>query len=227
MIKNKNTSFKHILIGLISLLLPFQFFAQEVGSWWMYYGLNRIHNNWSIWTEAQYRSHDHGQNIEQLLLRTALNYHLSKNSLFALGYGYVATYELETDIKSPTTEEGRIFEQYIHKHIIPHIQFEHRLRLEQRWLQGIYLNRIRYRLFLSVPINKKYMELDTWFIGIYDEIFLNTIEEYFDRNRLYLALGYQIDEYINIQSGMMNQFTKNGDKWYFQLALTWNTDFRK
>jgi len=214
------------MTGICLVSSPFAL-AQDIGSWWMYYGLNRVNDNWSVWTEAQYRSHDNGANIEQLLLRTAINYHISKNSMLGLGYGYISSYEFETDFKNPTSEEGRIFEQYIHKHMLPHFLFEHRFRVEQRLLQGNYKNRLRYRLFLTVPLTKKYMEEKTFFLGIYNEIFLNTVDPIFDRNRFYAALGYQFDELVNLQLGMMNQKTQYLDKWYFQLALTWNTDFRQ
>ena len=201
--------------------------AQEVGSWWMYFGSNRLHDNWSLWTEAQYRSHDHGENVEQLLLRTAIQWHATKRSFFALGYGYIGNYIPETDIQNPTIEEGRIFQQYILKHNWSRTIFEHRFRLEQRWIQGEYANRFRYRLFLIIPLGKKKLEEDTWFIGLYDEIFLNTVEKYYDRNRLYGAIGYQFNSTTNLQVGMLNQDSELINKWYFQLALIWNPDFRK
>ena len=80
---------------------------------------------------------------------------------------------------------------------------------------------------LFIPLNNKEVVEKTWFVGIYDEIFLNTVEEYYDRNRFYAALGYQFNRMTNMQVGMLNQDTQNGDKWYFQLALFWNPDLRK
>lgn len=193
----------------------------------MYFGFNRIHDNWSLYTEAQYRSHDMGQEIEQLLLRTAMNYHISKNSSLAAGYGFIGSYDLETDIESPTTEEHRIFEQFIHKHFAPRIGFEHRVRVEQRFIGDTYKNRFRYRLFLTIPLGKKYMEPKTYFIGIYDELFINGEGKGFDRNRLYGAFGYQFNTSTNVQLGVLNQKLSNTNKWYLQVALLWNPDLRK
>ena len=222
---------KLALILILSMILrPFEIKSQEVGSWWMYFSAIKFHEKWSFWNEAQYRSHDHGENIEQLLLRVAPMYHLSQSSTIAFGYAYIADYSFETDINEPNAEEGRIFEQYILKHKIPRLGFEHRFRLEQRWKNGHYLNRFRYRLFLTIPIGKKEMEPDTWFAAVYDEVFLHTVpmgekDTYLDRNRLYIAGGYQFNQATNVQMGMMNQLTPYRDKWYFQLALNWNPNF--
>ncbi len=221
-----------LILILSSVLLPNKMKSQEVGSWWMYFSGMKLTDKWTLWNEAQYRSHDHGENIEQLLLRVAPMYNVSKSSSFALGYAYIADYSFETDINNPDAEEGRIFEQYMLKHKIPNLLFEHRFRVEQRWKNGVYLNRVRYRLFLTIPIGKKDMEPDTWFAAVYDEVFLHTVpmgekESYLDRNRLYFAGGYQFNKSTNLQMGMLNQLTPDFDKWYFQLALSWNPDFRK
>ena len=201
--------------------------SQEVGSWWMYFGNFRFNDQFSIWTEAQYRSYDHGENIEQMMLRSALNYHISKKSIATFGYGYIGNYLPGTDINNPTIEEDRIYQQFVQKHSIPLVLIEHRFRLEQRWPENTYRNRIRYRIFLTIPLNKKDIEAKTWFLGLYDELFLNTVEKYYDRNRFYFALGRQFNEYLNLQVGMLNQDTQFADKWYFQLAMSWNVDFRK
>ena len=66
-----------------------------------------------------------------------------------------------------------------------------------------YKNRLRYRLMLFVPLNKPVIEKGTLFLGFYDEIFINIKESFFDRNRLYGALGYQINKDISIQTGIL------------------------
>ena len=192
----------------------------------MYQGMNRVHDRWSIWTNIQYRSHDSGINIEQMLLRTSANYHFSKNLLICEGYTYVPSYAFEGDVLNPSIEENRIFEQLLIKQLAPHVFIEHRLMLEHRWTDIFYKNRFRYRLFLTIPLNKKYIEGYTWFFALYDEVFLNIQNEAFDRNRIYGALGYQFNEYTGMHVGMLNQSLKNYDKWYFQLMLVWNPDFR-
>jgi hypothetical protein len=80
---------------------------------------------------------------------------------------------------------------------------------------------------LFVPINKPVIEKGTLFIGLYDEIFVNSKNVFFDRNRLYGALGYQFHKTASVQIGMLNQQVNDFDKWHFQFAMVFNPDFRK
>jgi hypothetical protein len=111
--------------------------------------------------------------------------------------------------------------------LLGRIKFEHRYRIEQRWVDQVYSNRIRYRLMAFIPLNKPSIQPGTIFIGLSDEIFVNTRESFFDRNRLYGALGYQISKATGLQVGILHQQVRNQDKWYLQLAVVFNPDFRK
>ncbi len=211
-------------------LVPLLTFSQEdkVGNWLMYFGTNKVNDNFSIHTEIQYRNHTTTpNNVEQLLLRTGLNYHFSKKATVTAGYAYIPSYVYESEQISPEVEEHRIWQQFILINKIGRVKFEHRYRIEQRWVNQDYKNRLRYRLMLFVPLNKPIIEKGTFFLGVYDEIFINTKESFFDRNRLYGALGYQINKDINIQTGMLHQQLSNYGKWYLQFAVFINTDFRK
>ncbi|MFT7606192.1 MAG: hypothetical protein ACI8VT_003792, partial [Saprospiraceae bacterium] len=91
---------KYLLLFL--LLLPVSILAQqeETGNWLMYFGTNKISDRFSIHTEVQYRNHTLApNNIEQLLLRTGLNYHFSKKAFVTAGYGYIPSYVFESDQK--------------------------------------------------------------------------------------------------------------------------------
>ena len=211
-------------------LVPLMSYSQDdkVGNWLMYFGTNRISDDFSIHTEIQYRNHTiTPNNVEQLLLRTGLNYHFSEKATVTAGYAYIPSYVYESEQNSPEVEEHRIWQQFILTNKIGRVKFEHRYRVEQRWVNQDYKNRLRYRLMLFVPLNKPVIEKGTLFLGVYDEIFINTKESFFDRNRLYGALGYQINKDINIQSGMLHQQLSNSGKWYLQFAIFFNTDFRK
>lgn len=206
--------------------LTLQAQQNETGNWLMYFGQNRVSDKLSIHSEIQYRNHTvFPNNTEQLLLRTGLNYHL-ETAMITLGYGHIGSHDYLSEKKAPEVEEHRIFQQLITTNKIGKVKFEHRYRIEQRWSNKKYKNRIRYRLMAFVPLNNKTIEKGTLFIGLYDEIFMNTQQTYFDRNRLYGALGYQINKLTGIQAGMLHQETNKGGKWYLQFALTFNTDFR-
>ena len=110
------------------------------------------------------------------------------------------------------------------------ISFEHRYRLEQRWLSGnqnIYLDRMRYMLRATIPINKSKMEAKTVFVSFYDEVFIHFSDKPFDRNRLYGAVGYQFTPLFNIQLGYLAHTVNTTTKSYLQAAVFYNVDFRK
>jgi len=214
---------------LVLLFLSVSTFSQEeTGNWLMYFGTNKVSDKFSIHTEIQYRSHTlTPNNIEQLLLRTGFNYHFSNKAFVTAGYAYITSYVFESEQKSPEAKEHRIWQQFILTNNIGRVKFEHRYRIEQRWVNQDYKGRFRYRIMLFIPLNKPKIEKGSLFLGLYDEIFINTKDPYFDRNRLYGALGYQVNKLTNVQAGMMHQQLTDIGKWYFQLALVFNTDLRK
>lgn len=212
-------------------IFPFPVCAQEgdkIGNWLMYFGTNRISDKFSIHTEAQFRNHTGLPiHLEQLLLRAGLNYHFAPNAMVTAGYGYISNYVYESEQSAPEVEEHRIWQQLLMTHNIGRVKFEHRYRIEQRWVENEYRNRFRYRLMGFVPLNKPVIEPGSVFIGLYDEIFINSEERFFDRNRFYAAVGYQFNQSTSLQAGMMNQRVTDFGKWYLQFALFFNPDLRK
>lgn len=204
--------------------------SQEVepGNWLMYFGQNKLNDTWSIHSEVQYRNHTAAPgNIEQLLLRAGMNYHVDGNAFVTLGYGHITSHVYESEQKSPESTEHRIWQQLIMKNSVGKIKFEHRYRIEQRWVNDDYRNRLRYRLMATIPFSGNTIEPGDLYLGLYDEIFMNTEDVFFDRNRLYGAIGYQVNEKTGIQVGMLNQRINSFGKWYLQFALLLNTDLSK
>ncbi|MEM9023384.1 MAG: DUF2490 domain-containing protein [Bacteroidota bacterium] len=213
-----------------ALALPLSLSAQqdELGNWLMYFGQNRISNKLSIHSEAQFRNYTAASvNLEQILLRTGLNYHINPSAFVTGGYAYIANYEYESEQNSPEVEEHRIWQQLIMTNKVGRVKFEHRYRVEQRWVSGDYRNRFRYRVMAFVPINKPVIEKGTVFLGVYDEIFVNSERVFFDRNRLYGALGYQASKTTSFQVGTLHQRVNDFGKWHLQFAVLFNPDFRK
>ncbi|WP_273567308.1 DUF2490 domain-containing protein [Maribacter halichondriae] len=211
--------------------------AQETGedkwgSWHMYFGTNQISEKWSIHTEAQLRYYEQGKNFNQLLLRTGANYHINPNTVATMGYGYITT---DSTFEEPTDDldsrEHRIFEQFILKNKVGKFAFEHRYRLEQRFIQTgdpddlnfskSTQHRARYRLQVTLPLNKKV------FLNFYDEIFLNLQNNVFGQNRLYGAIGFHVFKNTSLQIGYLkNHFpTAHFDR--LQIGVFFNPDLRK
>lgn len=216
-----------IFLFLNSLSAPL-FSQGELGNWLMYFGTNRFSDDFSLHTEVQYRNHTAvPTDIEQLLLRTGINYHFAPSALVTAGYGYITSYDFDGDYSMADSKEHRIWQQLILNQLVGRIKFEHRYRVEQRWVNQNYRNRLRYRIMTFIPLNKPTLGEGSLFLGLYDEIFMNTESAFFDRNRLYGALGYQFSGSTSAQLGMLHQQVGDQGKWYIQMAVFFNPDFRK
>ncbi|WP_438425728.1 DUF2490 domain-containing protein [Aquimarina macrocephali] len=220
-------SFFYFLVLLF--LIPTSIFSQDdTGNWLMYFGTNKISEKFSIHTEVQYRNHTIAPvNVEQLLLRTGLNYHFAENAFATAGYAYISNHIYESERTSPEVEEHRIWQQLITTNNLGRVKFEHRYRVEERFIKSDFKTRFRYRLMLFLPLNKPKIEKGTLFVGVYDEIFINGEEEFFDRNRLYGGLGYQLSKNVNLQTGLLYQRLRNTGKAFLQFGVVFNTDLRK
>ena len=196
----------------------------------MFFNQTRINERWSIHAEAQYRSYEIAPNTEQLLLRGGVNYHIGNTAFASIGYANVTNYAYDKELMPGVqVSENRLWQQFLMRHSLGRVSFEHRYRLEQRWLNGnqnVYLDRIRYLLRATIPLNKNKMEAKTVFVSFYDEVFIHFNDKPFDRNRLYGAVGYQFTPLFNIQLGYLAQTVNTTTKSYLQAAVFYNIDFR-
>ena len=197
----------------------------EMGAWYMYFGTNKISERLSIHTEAQFRFYETTSNFNQMLLRTGLNYHIDPNAIATGGYAFIDTdnnfYEFEGEVNS---KEHRIFEQFILKNKVWEFLFEHRYRLEQRFLDfgetTDTQHRARYRIQMTLPLT------NTFFLNFYDELFINLQDDLFGQNRLYGAVGLNVTENMSIQLGYMRNQFANAVYDRLQLAVFYNPDLR-
>ena len=231
---NRSTKVKIVLLVLIATFsnICAQKTTEEIGSWEMLFNQTRLHNKWSLHSEVQFRSYDVKPNTEQLLIRGGINFHYNSNIILSSGYGWITNYVDDENIfKQQNVNENRIWEQLILKSKENRFNFEHRYRLEQRWIEanGItnYKNRIRYLFRITVPLNKKEVSDNTIFFSLYNELFIALRNASFDRNRLYGAIGFQINKSCSIQIGYLLQSTSIVSKQYLQIGINLNPDFRK
>ena len=129
-----------LIVSILSIVIGSTVNAQEtgedeLGAWYMYFGTNRVTDKLSIHSEAQFRFYEVASTFNQLLLRTGLNYHINENAIATIGYGYINTDGTFSDIPDEeNSDEHRIFEQFILKNKVGKVKFEHRYRLEQRFI---------------------------------------------------------------------------------------------
>ncbi len=229
------TVMKKILTSLF--LSAFIFFPQitkaqinqdAVGAWYMYFFNTTFKDGpWGVQGDIQYRNWNIIGDLEQLLLRGGVTYKPKNTSIkFTLGYGNITTGRYGSD--DATTAESRIYQEALFPvHVGSRFFMNHRLRYEQRFVESQDLRtRYRYNLFLNIPLNNPKIIKNTFYIALYNEIFINgqrstgngTVE-IFDRNRAYGAIGYVLKDGMKVQLGIMNQTTDNWSKNQLQVSF--------
>ena len=201
----------------------------QTGGWYMYFFNTTLNDSpWGIQGDLQHRNWNIAGDLEQLMLRGGLTYSpQNANIKFTLGYGNITTGAFGSD--NTTTAESRFYQEALFS-----VKFgkrfytNHRFRYEQRFVENQdFRTRFRYNLFLNIALNKANMEKNTIYLALYNELFMNgqrtigngNTVEFFDRNRLYGAVGYVIQDGLKVQLGVMNQTTDSWGKNQIQLSL--------
>ena len=206
---------KKLLILLI-IAIPISSYSQEsdLGNWLLYFGNMKIKNDWNWHNEVQYRNYDAIGDLEQLLLRTGIGYNITENNNnVLLGYGYILSQNYVDGLDDKVdVNEHRIYQQFITRQNIGIVAVQHRYRFEQRFIESDFRMRFRYFLSINVPLNNKEMIDNTVYLSAYNEIFLNTSGNTFDRDRVYGGVGYRISKSVRLEIGYMNQFLPNTNR---------------
>lgn len=204
----------------------------QLGAWYMYFWSADLKDSrWGFQGDIQYRNWDIIGDLEQLLLRGAVTYRPENTNVkLALGYANITTGAFGDD--DSTVNESRIYQEAnLPQKVGGRMYFNHRFRYEQRFNEGQdFRTRFRYGLFLNIPLNGKEIVAKTWYIGLYNELFINGERNIgdgrrvntFDRNRLFGSLGYAIKKDFRIQVGAMRQISNGVDKTQLQLGVFHN-----
>jgi hypothetical protein len=201
----------------------------ELGAWYMtFFSKQWAGSNWGLQGDIQYRSWDHGADLEQLLLRGGVTFSpRSTGNLFTLGVANITSGAFGPS--RDTASENRVYQEaLVPQKVGQRVQLRHRFRFEQRWIDGQdFRTRFRYALFITIPLNSGRMTNGSWYLSIYDELFLNGQRnigkarevDYYDRNRLYGGLGYAVSDRTQLQLGYMQQHSDGTNKGQFQVSL--------
>ena len=203
--------------------------SNNVGTWFVYFGNQKINDKWNIQSDFQYRDYRFLGQRNQFLARAGLGYNLKpQNHNLLLGYAYIATdaYD-EFDNNTSTKIEHRIYQQYLYKNKVGSNSLTHRFRLEERFFPNEFGLRARYFISLQKPLGSKTIAKGNTYLSAYNELFVDIKDPKFDRNRLYGGLGYGITESLRIESGYMIQAQKIITRGQLQLIIVNNLPFKK
>ena len=195
----------------------------NLGNWILFFGDKKINNKLNWHHEVQYRNYDAIGDLEQLLIRTGLGYDLGQSANALLGYGFIRSenYLDQTDEKE-VINESRIFQQLITRQSVGKLRMQHRYRFEQRFVEDDFRLRFRYFLGLNFPLWNDAGSGHQLYLSAYDEIFLNTEDNAFDRNRLYGGLGYRFNDHLRFELGYMNQFLSSSGRDQLNIVCFFN-----
>jgi hypothetical protein len=231
------------VILIATLLLSVSMSAQkliddQLHGWVVYQGNHKLNSKFDLHTEYQWRRADGFNDWQQSLTRVGLDYKLNPNCTISGGYGWIITYPYGSQPIAAKTHENRLWQQVNLKAQYGPIQIQHRYRLEQRFIDTIYRQRIRYRAQCIIPLQKTYLDQGKGlFMNVNDEVFLGfgkgIGKNILDQNRFIAAVGYKFSPKMNIQMGYLNQFViksngvqmeRNHTLW---TSVVYNLDFSK
>lgn len=214
----------------LSLLMTGFVSAQKsnMGNWFIYFGNQQISKKWFWWNEVQYRNYNFAGDLQQLMVRTGISYNLTENNNnILLGYGFIHSQAYKPNVDDKTsTNEHRIYQQFITRQNFGRVFIQHRYRIEERFLPTNFQMRFRYFLAFNIPLNNKTMAANTVYLSAYNEIFINAKSPLYDRNRLYGALGYVINKNFKVEAGFMAQTLEKTNRNQFQIVLFNNLPFK-
>lgn len=209
--------------------------------WLAYSGSLKIHPKIAVLTEFQWRREDGFKNKQQNLLRTAVSYAVRKDLSLNIGYAFAETYPYGDYPNANAFSEHRVFEQIVLKNPIGKVEVAHRFTLEQRFLEKfliqngerntdwVFLNRLRYRLRVEIPIAKSLSDNNRWSLALMDEVFVgfgkNVGANVFDQNRLAALIGYKVNKNLKIEAGYLSQILQQGKKVNDKSVFQYNNGF--
>lgn len=239
---------KYIIFSAALILYAVPSFSQEqrltdnnsIG-WLVYTGTFKIKSKIAIHTEYQWRRADGLKNWQQGLFRTGINYAIRKDVSLNAGYAFAQTFQYGDYPVAFAFPEHRIYEQVVIKNPVGSIDLSHRFTLEQRFVgrvtmpngikntEYVFLNRMRYRVRVEIPLHKKIAAKKPWSIIAQDEVFIgwgkNMGANIFDQNRLALLLGYRLNQNIKFEAGYLNQIVQQGKRVNDKSVFQYNNGF--
>jgi len=201
----------------------------ETGAWYMYlWNVSQEDSNIGFQGDIQHRNWDLGGDLEQLLIRGGLTWRPESSSvLYTFGAAHITSEDFGP--AGNAVREKRLYQEAsIPQRVGRKVFLTHRFRFEQRWVDNQdFRTRLRYFFGLNVPLNQDTLGEGATYFSFYNELFINLNQsigndrrvDHFDRNRLYLALGYSLRDNLRFQLGYMHQQTDNIGKGQLQLSF--------
>lgn len=213
-------------------------------TWFLLLNHAELSPKWSVGNEFHLRRTDWGRTNEQLLIRPFVSYTPKNGLILTGGYSYIRSYPYQPNAPDVSKPEYNIWEQVMLKRSLGKSSLSHRFRLEQRFQGQLELtqedtyevggfefgHRFRYRFTYKYDFSKKI------FLHAFDELWIATNNKFqyanYDRNWLYIGLGYRLIPKANIQLAYLHQNIRKNTNLYelhptVQLTFVYDFSFAK
>ncbi|HTF82389.1 MAG TPA: DUF2490 domain-containing protein [Cytophagales bacterium] len=237
----------------IVLLFPFTWCAAQKTvahkneNWLHAFTSIRLSSKIGITVDAGYRFKGLFEGTTQTLFRMGGVYYFNNNTFLTVGMAYFNSYPALNGTKDLVIPEFRPYQRLFINSTLGSLQISHRYRLEERFTRK-YINedlldefkynyRFGYQLNVQIPLRGKTLEPNELFTVFYDEVFLNfgkqVVTNYFDQNRIFAGLGYQINKSSFIIAGYQHIWQQTSTPSKFnsidcaRVVYMYNFDLRK
>lgn len=196
----------------------------NTNAWLMYLGDHAVASRWALHAETQVRRAELFDAWQQLLVRPGLIYTLTPNARVTAGYAFVRTWPYGGQPAAARFDEHRTWQQLQLGHATGRVAWQHRYRLEQRWVDTPvdattrdrrYTNRMRYLARATLPLRGRALDPGEPYASVYDELMVswgrNVGRNVFDQNRAYAALGWRLTGATRVEAGYLQQFVLKAD----------------
>ena len=221
------------IIALLLFFITAKTISQnELGSWNIININMKINQKINVFTESQLRSLAFYNDFHYYEYKAGVSYKINPNFSVTTGIGSYNTYSEGGNFELPMqNKEIRTWFQINLKNPFEFITFEHRYRAEQRFTSNGYKNRFRYRIGATIPLNGKKIAPKIFYLSAWNEIFLTDKEPHFERNRIFVGGGYELNKKVALQMGYIYQHDYKVDdeigRDFINIALLYNFDLSK
>ncbi|MES2645630.1 MAG: DUF2490 domain-containing protein [Bacteroidota bacterium] len=198
--------------------------VNQQSGWLASFNTIKLEKNWSLHLEMQLRSSDNWQQVQTILPRIGINYHLKSNQIVTAGYAFIPNRVVAFN-DDALLGEHRVWQQFLVNQKAGNSAITHRFRLEERFVpvaektgNGLtvsernYSSRLRYFIRALIPFKKQQPFVSGMFGALQEELFFNITDlnnvngKLFDQNRAYGAVGYRFCKKFDMEIGYLNQF---------------------
>lgn len=131
---------KQTVAILLFFFYSFSFAQKQISTqshaWVVYVGNHKISERWGFLTEYQWRRNDFFLQLQQSLLRFGIDYYGKQGEQYTAGYAWVKTFPYGNQPIAHINNEHRVWEQFTFKNKVGRIEFNHRYRSEQRFIEN-------------------------------------------------------------------------------------------